>query len=466
MELQKINEIKKQYLDEFLTQKFVDYGKENQYGESFAFEYMPAFKSYRPFFNGQWKRFKEFYKYDKALFTTVFWLGLESGVKQFKPSDFNWNNIFVEGSYESKEIYKRCMPVIRSFLLEESNNQQGTTTTSGRNGAKYTDTDISSLNALVDDGEGGQVELINLLGADASIYGQYDEYEMNQFLKWLSKYLPCFCRVDDDNSCKCGEKVESKHSIFSKKQLEFLTVQGQYTFLSDEDNGKNEWIGFYADSDNSHHNDKFYSSRSPYTSKQSENYRRNIRERALIAYVNEVGYKEFPSNIEITRDRELSIWNDFMTIVNDEDNLHTQNGRLTRWIVENLDENEVNWLLYDNLSSSHIYDVVGATRGVKMSVDTLAAIVELVEERIVELKEWKVEKVKFYKKENENRLNESQLKKLESDKHKEQRSAVYVYKHGELIRKEMKDVTESNKQQEQEEGYSRRKNNFMGTYDN
>ena len=238
------------------------------------------------------------------------------------------------------EIYKFANGDAK-FTMGKVNN--------GENGHITLKMEMNSLDSLLEEGsESGN--LLDILSEENSMWSSKEEqYSLSYFAEWFEA---------------------NKKSILTASQLKLLA-----------DLKKCRKIEGYTTDD-------------VYEVTGVESFRINTKLKKMATRVEKAWSKENPLNfknrLEMQRDKELLIWKEVIALVEDEEDLHSQNLRLTNYFMNNYETEKVANLVVDNLMGEDIilFNRIYKNRGtiqIALPAKVLYKLINAVEGRIATL---------------------------------------------------------------------------------
>ncbi|MFP3357606.1 hypothetical protein R0K17_09540 [Planococcus sp. SIMBA_143] len=329
-------------------------------------------------------------------------------VKTFVPNknerkNFNWSNLLTPHSAKGEEyeknsekniifkyMQKGLEKDIHYFMIEldQKQVQRETFKVKGKavhNNYNYRELDgFGNTNLNDSPEEDDESTLMNLLGEEASIYATYDKYAANHFLDWWRKSKD---RILTPNQLELLEKLEEADDEFCDLKLNQMDYTGKTNV--------------------------------------------SATRKAILNKIEKAWNKENPlgkkTRQQQRKEEELDLWNEFLTIANslDEEIVEKQNKMLSDWLVQKMTGGKTGILdasgnlfvldlIYDNLTASeHLMNV---TTSIKLNQPiegkTLYKIIELVEERKINLEMYDANNIKSsFRVESNEYLNKDKPKK-------------------------------------------------------
>jgi hypothetical protein len=184
----------------------------------------------------------------------------------------------------------------------------------GRKGEHITvKMDTSSLDTLLGDGSGGD-SLLDILSEEHSLWSNKEEqYSLSYFSKWF-----------EDN----------KESLLMPSQLKLLTDLNQCRKIEG------------------------YTTNDVYEVTGVPSFKINTKLKRMAARIERSWAKENPlqykNRLEMERDKELLLWDELLSLVEDEEDLKFQNLRITTFLMDHYETEKVANLIVDNLQGDDI----------------------------------------------------------------------------------------------------------------
>jgi hypothetical protein len=256
---------------------------------------------------------------------------------------------------------------------------------------------FTSLDTLLMGAEGEETTLINNVDSEQGFWSEKEGYNATHFSKWFK---------------------ENKHRIITKSQKRLLDNLAKCQHERDG----------YTEND--------IKQVTGVDSYKINTYLKRIKERVLKCWEQEnpMGNK---TQLQMMKDKELEFWSGLMNIVYSDD--VEQNKRISKWIINNLENEMLSNIIDDNLIlECNISFVKSLKEGMEVQSKVLYELVAAVEERLDYLQTLNTESVQFYKKEEEMGVWTPEAHKEYANYHKAftQQECLVYDKEGNLLRKE------------------------------
>lgn len=379
-----IRKLKQEFLDNYFEMEFTDFtknGGKQRHGKSFDYVYEPSTLKSEKMINKIWGQIGHLFS-DREEYMSVVMLAVSEAVRKFNEEqvNFNWENVntvdtkennLIHG-YISKAVYNETKEAANLWQNRERRQAEEASEDGKRNRydiyLRLGTAEMQSIDEVLNDGEGEEMFFHELLGEDAGVFYQNNSnvYEKNHFLQFFYE------NFDSD--------------ILTNFQREFLKVFPKYY----AGNLLNAVEDYSKESEDNR----------PYTQNQINYLFSAIRGRFIQTF-----NKQFPegmkSRLELNLEREVIFLNEMIGITKDNE-IETQNERLTDFILDNLDTTVISDLLYDKMESKHVFNVVAARKGEMLKSETLYEFVTVAKDRLedIEVIDTTIAK-KFYKKDEE-----------------------------------------------------------------
>ena len=236
------------------------------------------------------------------------------------------------------EIYK--------FANQDAKFTMGKVEEEGKDGHITLKMEVGSLDKL----DGSGVSLLDILSDEHALWSnKEEEYSLSYFSEWFEAH---------------------KAEILTASQLKLL-----------EDLKKCRKVEGYTTND-------------VYEVTGVDSFRINTKLKKMASRVEKVWAKEnpldFKNRLEMQRDKELTIWNEVIALVEDEEDLHFQNLRLTNYFMDHYETEKVANLVVDTLMGEDIilFNRIYKNRGsiqIALPAKALYKLVNAVEKRIAAL---------------------------------------------------------------------------------
>lgn len=442
---QQIMEYKMEFLENYFTMEFIDYvtPRKDTYGKSFDFRHAATSEESKSVIRGLWGRYSHLFEGSYEDFMGEVMFGVSSAVIQFKESqhtfDYSKVNIAAKcGNTKKEEDNKsfkckcdgiECFPASDEHLrLHAYIVKAGRTNISvleshissyvnminwkERKGSSIYEMDMQSLDEVRIDGNGEEYTLNDEAGTESDVFHSFGGYVKPHFTIWWSDFIK-----EQKNLRASTNKRTRQKAVLTGKQLEYIDVMkvdfiGALVAQPKVDMDEDEFERPYGTQEEQY----IRSNRKPehrYTAQNIYNYNLKINKATLDAY-----YKEFPNGMTflgMKRSNEKVLLQEVMDIVYKEPevnpahkiqkkgkSLTAQNEILSKWIINNLQEDVLQDIIYDKLDGSDMQNIIAAKLSRKKLIDseTLYKFVEAVEKNLSKA-ELDTTPVKFYKRDEE-----------------------------------------------------------------
>lgn len=301
--------MKELYFEELFTQRVKRFPYEID-GKLVDFVIVCNNKSLDMFFNKLYKKYKIKHSYNDFMNECIYWTYF--AIQRFHIRDEgSWEGI-LDGS--DKTNIGRLISNIRTTVENEIIrfvNDKVLYTTKRENGVKkhvrYTVT-TTSMDAVFDNGTGELGTLYDIISSKNSYWEVQEGYELNHFMKWFH---------------------ENRKRILTKSQNQFLDNLAKAQHLQDgmTPNDIEEVTGV--------------------SDRNRSTYIKRIYERTLKAWQKEnpMGQK---TQLQMAKEAELELWTPLIDLIYT-DEIEGQNKRISDWFVNNMVNETVANLVYDNL---------------------------------------------------------------------------------------------------------------------
>lgn len=227
LNLDKMNEAKKEFLEGYFEKQFVDYGNSPKWGKSFDFIYQPTNEISRRMIKTAWNRVKAPFEEDYEEFNAVVMLSVFEAVRRFKGERgqvFDWLKINEADTFESNNLHGYIATAIYKDTRKIANQLQNIERRQGGKKDVYVylgSSKVQSIDEVVVDGEGQEIFVHELLGSDSNYFNnaRSNFYEKSHFIQFFY------------------DNFETK--MLTNAQREFLKVFPQY-YIGDRRVGYND----------------------------------------------------------------------------------------------------------------------------------------------------------------------------------------------------------------------------------
>ncbi|WP_203246318.1 hypothetical protein [Sporosarcina beigongshangi] len=459
-----IIDLKMEFLDDYFTVEFVDYGSANSrtYGKSFDFVHAAKTKESKSVIKGLWGRYKHHFEGDYEAFFCEIMACVSSAVIQFNESQstYSYSHMNEKGSSENLRLHayivkpgKTGISVLESLLQKYTNFIQW----KERSGDNINEFNITSFDAVTENEDGDEITLGETLGEDSGLYYYEDSWrkdeEDSEEIVYHSNYhkphfIVYFYQWFDEQKRLRASKDRDDHS-----KAELTATQITYfdewkeVFLGELAYGIPKFDDEYAIklADRKKKKQRIYSN------DESSKFNKEIRERYEKHYDS-----KFPNGVSFLRMKlmeDKEVLDEAVNIINQEPVHNPKLGKiqkksksdlareeeLSKWILANFkNEGVVRDIIY-SLSGEHLGDVIEAqmTRTV-IKKEALYSFINAVGDRLDEIED--VDALK-YEKWYERDEKPKQMKREDT-----MNSDVRVYQNGELVEViEQKDIKQKEK---------------------
>ncbi|WP_339227823.1 hypothetical protein NSQ77_19920 [Oceanobacillus sp. FSL K6-2867] len=309
--------------------------------------YEPTAQKSKRFIGALWNSYKWLFNNEYNDFISEVMMATTEKVMTFEPKDkdFNWEYVKVAGTKEHLILNDNINKAIKTAIIEYANKINNSYKVESNGEISWMKPIVESIDVVNNNGE-GDFPLIEELPNEMNLFHMKNDYFGSQFLDW-----------------------------FSGEHLEFLT-DGQIRFLNttkyfQRDRDDNYVIPFSQLPDEC----------KPYSQQAIDHNKRRIRMRTEEEYLK----VEKLSLRELYDEKELKLLQGFIDIVEiDDDRIHKQNELLSKWLMEHIDNQFVEDILFE-MDSDGILEI----RTGSMSNMLLYKIAEMVEERVAYLESLK-----------------------------------------------------------------------------
>ncbi|MBS4207463.1 hypothetical protein [Bacillus sp. FJAT-50079] len=323
----------KEYRVKFVEEYFVKKGKRHE----------PNSKKSKSFIYSIWHSYKWLFNNEENDFMSEIMLSVTRTVMTFQPKDkyFDWSKVSTAGTREYSILHDNVNKIIKTDVKNYANEVNNNYSVKKDGQVEWLKPVVESFDTVLS-GEDGDSSLIEFLSDEMNHFHMKDDYFYSHFLDWFSN---------------------SHEDILTKDQIKFLNIMK--FFQRDRDD---EYLTPYS---------QLPDTCKPYSESAVGSMRHRLKHSTEEAYavVEKKGLRE------MSIDKELKFWAEFMGILKDDGNLNEQNEILSKWVIEKKENNFMEKILF-NVDADGILSI----RKNEISSKLLYKIVVLIENRIEELK--------------------------------------------------------------------------------
>lgn len=232
-----------------------------------------------------------------------------------------------------------------------------TTSSDGETFNTATSISFTSLDMVLMSEDGQDTNLIDAVTGDMNFWGEKDGYMANHFTEWFK---------------------ENKERILTKSQLELLNNLQK--------------VG-YGNGVNNREEIQRVTGKTDFLIKT--HYLERIKVRVLKAWQKEKATEQ-KTQLQMQVEKEVNLWTGLYEVMADVE-LEDENQAIAEWFIKHLDVTPVMNLVYDNIMGEEIKQVVAG----KITSKVIYKLMALVEKRLDSLQMMDTTSVKFYKKPEE-----------------------------------------------------------------
>lgn len=395
MNTNKINKIKKEFIQNYFTSKTIYDGdsriEPNKLVDAI---YVAKEEKSNSYMQMLYKRYNHNFKYSYNDYASAYMFTLNELVMQYKPKNknFDWNELNTEGSEEAKQLHayltkanQTGMSAIEWYIVEvlQFNNWEK------QEQNKVLKLDMMSFEQLTNNNDDEQRQLLEatITQLNPTVSG----YKAPHFKEWFLDY------IEEQKSIKRGADLtkklteyydNAKFSYAGELIADDLKALG--VSLSKANEYVAEGVNFHIEQINKNLKEqkkKQLPLIKAYSNKSSDNYNKQIKEIAENAYkIKHNGLRTF-TFAQIEAIKERAILQEAQEIVENERYGQSYiNKQLSNWILENHELNTVEEAVYEQVSDTARYDFIDSYFANKqMKKSTLYEIYYFISLRLDEL---------------------------------------------------------------------------------
>ena len=359
----------------------------NRHGKTFEMIPEANTEESKSVIRGLYSQYGYLFEGDYENFMGEVMAGVTTAVIQFNPNqnEFNWMKVNEKGTGENKSLHayivkpgKTKISVLESEIMRYTNF----TNWKERSGDKINGLDMMSLDAIMTDENGEETSFHDVCGEESSVTYRHTNYFEPHLVVWFKEWMEEQKKLRSSNN----RRIRSTAKLTSHQIIYYDTMKDIFLgqLVSDEKGYVETWAEQVRIMKKESHKGKKNPVINIYSQQNIYDYNRAIREAALSAY-----REEFPNGgktfVQMRMEKEKAVLDEVIAIMeSDKYRLSAQNGQISKWIINNFEEQVVQDIIYDKLSSADLGNIIAGKMSRKKLIEskTLYRFVAAVEEKL------------------------------------------------------------------------------------